>query len=67
MCEFVQTEVPGPGNYYKPEAESGESRTSISKLGFGVGFVSKVLNCWGYLLTDACKHAFCGYACVYQG
>ena len=40
----LQNELPGPGNYYKPTTfvKSAETCGSVSKLGYGVGFVSKV-------------------------
>jgi hypothetical protein len=39
-----QSELPGPGNYFKPPTLVRDATTcgSVSKKGYGVGFVSKV-------------------------
>ena len=40
----IQHELPGPGNYFKPSTLERRAETcgSVSKKGYGVGFVSKV-------------------------
>ena len=43
-CFPPQSECPGPGSYHKPASLelNREVNTNVSKLGYGVGFVSKV-------------------------